>query len=54
MQYLVPCSDAPSLQTIAVPNALLPADHVYDQSELKPKNAEVEVSANAAYGMGRR
>ena len=53
-KYLVPCSDAPSLQTIAAQNALLPADHVYDQIELKPKNVEVEVSANAAYGMGRR
>ena len=54
MQCLVPRSDAPSLQTIAAQNALLPADHIYEQIELKPNNAEVEVSANAAYGMGRR
>ena len=53
MQCLVPRSDAPSLQTIAAQNALLPADHVYDQIELKAKYAEVEVSTNAAYYMGR-
>ena len=53
-KYLVPRSDVPSLQTIAAQNAVLPADHIYEQIELKPKYAEVEVSANAAYGIGRR